>query len=710
MHRRIAAIIVPALLLALHSLAVGAEEGSPEPAPEAAESADVEPASTEVAAPAAPAEATEEAPAAAPVAPPARRATPALPPAVRDAIAETESAALVRSPSAAPSTPAARSAAPPAPAPEPATEPATELAPAPALEPALEPAPEPAPAGPVAPETTDTEDVVLAGLLAELDGTTPASDDVSIPTAEAKAGVNPMARATSAFLLALFVFAGLLAHPRSRAVVLERLRSAGATGGRGAPARIDVRSAVSLGSGHRVVAIETEGVRLLVGLSQGRMDVLHTWGDGASLPAAIEPSTDGLSVSSSLGALFGGFGQEPATAAAETNPTADQEVSAPAPVTPSPGVSELVAAWTNRAPEPATPKVSEPLLEETGELPWWLEGATGDERVRLAASAEAELDDPTLPPDPSDEAVAESVLAQLRVARHHEDIQARRERRPRLATLGRVADSDEVAEERPRRRGMPRAVLGLLFGVAGVATLGMGGEAFAADAAALALDLGADTLGGAVEGGPGASTAVKLLVTLTMLAVAPAIVLSMTSFTRLIVVFSLTRQAIGVQQAPPNQVLIGLALFLTWFVMGPTFERVGDVAVEPYFEGEMTEGEALSAAMGPMRDFMMHHTREKDLALMLRMAEVPRPETRADVPTRALVPAFMISELKTAFQIGFLIYIPFLIIDLVVATILLAMGMMVLPPVVISLPFKLLLFVFVDGWNMLVGSLVTSFA
>jgi len=214
-------------------------------------------------------------------------------------------------------------------------------------------------------------------------------------------------------------------------------------------------------------------------------------------------------------------------------------------------------------------------------------------------------------------------------------------------------------------------------------------------------------VGGAQEGG---SPAIKLLATLTLMAVAPALVLAMTSFTRLIVVFSLLRQAVGVQQAPPNQVLIGLALFLTWFIMGPTFNQVQEHALTPWMDGELTEGEALEEAMGPMRTFMFKNTREQDLGLFLRLDRAPRPATRADVPSRVLVPSFLISELKTAFTIGFLLYIPFLVIDIVVATVLLAMGMMVLPPVVISLPFKLLLFVFVDGWNLLVGSLVGSFA
>ena len=165
------------------------------------------------------------------------------------------------------------------------------------------------------------------------------------------------------------------------------------------------------------------------------------------------------------------------------------------------------------------------------------------------------------------------------------------------------------------------------------------------------------------EGAQGSATAVKLLVVLTLLAVAPAIVLSMTSFTRMIIVFSLTRQALGVQQAPPNQILVGLALFLTWYVMAPTFEQVNEVAVQPYQAGVLSEAEAVEAAMGPMKRFMLRNTRENDLGLFMRLSKIDRPQTRADVPARVLVPAFIISELKTAFQIGFLIYVSIPLMD-----------------------------------------------
>lgn len=243
----------------------------------------------------------------------------------------------------------------------------------------------------------------------------------------------------------------------------------------------------------------------------------------------------------------------------------------------------------------------------------------------------------------------------------------------------------------------------LLFAVA-VAALCGPGDGWAQEAASSAVRI---EIGGGTDGS--SSSAVRILVGLTLVALAPAIVLSMTAFTRIVIVFSLLRQALGVQQVPPNQVLIGLALFLTWFVMAPTFDVVKAQALDPYFEGEVTETQAIEAAMTPMREFMLRNTRDKDLALFLKLDRQGPPKTRAEVPNRALVPAFLISEIKTAFQIGFLLYVPFLVIDMVVSTVLLAMGMMVLPPIVISLPFKILLFLFVDGWNLLVSSLVQSF-
>ncbi len=205
------------------------------------------------------------------------------------------------------------------------------------------------------------------------------------------------------------------------------------------------------------------------------------------------------------------------------------------------------------------------------------------------------------------------------------------------------------------------------------------------------------------------ATAVQIIILLTVLTLAPAIILMMTSFTRLVIVFSILRQALGVQQSPPNQVIIGLALFLTFFIMSPTINKVNEEALKPYMQGGISQESALSKGLAPLRNFMLNNTREKDLALFIKLSKIDTPKTRDDIPTTAVIPAFVTSELKTAFQIGFLIYLPFLIIDMVVASVLMSMGMMMLPPVMISLPFKLMLFVLVDGWYLLVGSLVRSF-
>ena len=217
-------------------------------------------------------------------------------------------------------------------------------------------------------------------------------------------------------------------------------------------------------------------------------------------------------------------------------------------------------------------------------------------------------------------------------------------------------------------------------------------------------------MGGASSHTPGeVSNVLKIIGLMTLLSMAPALVVTMTSFTRIIIVLSFLRQAIGTHQSPPNQVLVGLALFMTWFVMSPTIEQVYVNAYEPYMEETISTDEAIDSAISPIRGFMLKYTREADLALFINAAKLPRPKNVDEVPMRALIPAFMISELKTAFQIGFMIYLPFLIIDIVVASVLLAMGMMVLPPVMISLPFKLMLFVLVDGWNLLTTSLLGTF-
>lgn len=201
----------------------------------------------------------------------------------------------------------------------------------------------------------------------------------------------------------------------------------------------------------------------------------------------------------------------------------------------------------------------------------------------------------------------------------------------------------------------------------------------------------------------------QILALLTILSLAPAILILMTSFTRIIVVFSFLRNALATQQMPPNQVLVGLALFLTFFVMTPVWSEMNESALQPYLKGEIVQEEAITKGIKPLREFMIRQTREKDLALFVNLSNIPKPNTVQDIPTATLIPAFAISELKTAFQIGFILYIPFIVIDMVVASTLMSMGMMMLPPMMISLPFKLLLFILVDGWNLVVQALITSF-
>ncbi|AST92047.1 MULTISPECIES: flagellar type III secretion system pore protein FliP [Sutcliffiella] len=205
------------------------------------------------------------------------------------------------------------------------------------------------------------------------------------------------------------------------------------------------------------------------------------------------------------------------------------------------------------------------------------------------------------------------------------------------------------------------------------------------------------------------ATSVQLLLLLTVLSIAPAILIMMTSFTRIIIVLSFVRTSLATQQMPPNQVLIGLAMFLTFFIMAPTFGQINEQALTPLFNEEITLDEAYELATVPIKEFMSKHTRQKDLALFMDYTGMERPETLEDIPLTVLVPAFAISELKTAFQIGFMIFIPFLVIDMVVASVLMSMGMMMLPPVMISLPFKILLFVLVDGWYLVVKSLLQTF-
>ncbi|GAF63700.1 flagellar type III secretion system pore protein FliP [Alkalihalobacillus trypoxylicola] len=204
-------------------------------------------------------------------------------------------------------------------------------------------------------------------------------------------------------------------------------------------------------------------------------------------------------------------------------------------------------------------------------------------------------------------------------------------------------------------------------------------------------------------------TTVQLLLVLTVLSLAPGILILMTSFTRIIIVLSFVRQGLATQSVPPNQVLIGIALFITFFIMAPIFSEVNDRALTPFLDGELTQEEAFQEAAIPMKEFMAAHTREKDLALFMGYAGLEQPESLDDIPLTSLIPAFAISELKTAFQIGFLIFVPFLVIDMIVASVLMSMGMMMLPPVMIALPFKILLFVIVDGWYLIVESLLLSF-
>jgi flagellar biosynthetic protein FliP len=225
--------------------------------------------------------------------------------------------------------------------------------------------------------------------------------------------------------------------------------------------------------------------------------------------------------------------------------------------------------------------------------------------------------------------------------------------------------------------------------------------AVAVAAPGLSLDVGGD--------GDKLAMTLQLVLLFTLLSFAPSILIGMSAFVRLVIVLSFVRQAVGTQQMPPNQVIIALALFLTSFVMMPTLHEVHETAVVPYLDEDVTAIEALTAGFQPLRAFMMRQTREKDLALFVGISNRPRPATPADVPAEVVVPAFLISELKTAFQISFMVYIPFLVLDMVVASILTSMGMITLPPILISLPFKLMIFVLVDGWNLLISSLIRSF-
>ncbi|MCC7010581.1 MAG: flagellar type III secretion system pore protein FliP [Acidobacteria bacterium] len=254
---------------------------------------------------------------------------------------------------------------------------------------------------------------------------------------------------------------------------------------------------------------------------------------------------------------------------------------------------------------------------------------------------------------------------------------------------------------------MSRRLLAAWIGVSALVLLpSLAGAQAAARAAAAAP---AQNLSLQVNGLGAVSAPLQIVVLLTLLSFVPAALVMMTSFTRIAIVFHFLRQAIGTQEMPSNQMVIGLTLFLTAFIMAPTASRIHEAAIAPAIDGSIDLTTAMERGAPPLRDFMLKQTRQADLALFLDLARLPRPERPVDLPMRVVIPAFAISELKTGFQMGFFLFVPFLLVDLVVSTTLLSMGMLQLPPMMISLPFKVLLFVMIDGWNLLVGSLVRSF-
>jgi flagellar biosynthetic protein FliP len=254
-------------------------------------------------------------------------------------------------------------------------------------------------------------------------------------------------------------------------------------------------------------------------------------------------------------------------------------------------------------------------------------------------------------------------------------------------------------------RGAKRARLGVI--ALSIAFLALPSLVLAAQSQAVGLP--AFTSTPTAGGGQSYSLSLQTLLLLTALTFLPAVLLMMTGFTRIIIVLSLLRMALGTQSSPPNQVLVGLAMFLTFFVMGPVFDRIYTDAYEPYSANRITQAQALEKGAAPLKAFMMKQTREADLALFVKLSGTPQLNGPEEVPLRVLVPAFVTSELKTAFQIGFAVFIPFLIIDMVVASVLMSMGMMMVSPALVALPFKIMLFVLVDGWHMLIGSLAESF-
>lgn len=244
--------------------------------------------------------------------------------------------------------------------------------------------------------------------------------------------------------------------------------------------------------------------------------------------------------------------------------------------------------------------------------------------------------------------------------------------------------------------------------VTSLLAIGIAGGAAAVMAAPLplpSLNIGVGTATKPTE----VATTIQIFLLLTVLSLAPSLLIMTTSFTRIVVVLSFLRTAMGTQQAPSNQIILALSLFLTFFVMTPVWQQVNHDAYQPFKAGTLTQEQAFEKAVQPVRKFMLSQTREKDLGLFVSLSKQARPKNADDIPTLTIIPAFMISELRTAFQIGFLIYIPFIVVDMVVASVLMSMGMMMLPPVMISLPFKILLFVLVDGWGLVIGSLVKSF-
>ncbi|MBR2774069.1 MAG: flagellar type III secretion system pore protein FliP [Selenomonadaceae bacterium] len=214
---------------------------------------------------------------------------------------------------------------------------------------------------------------------------------------------------------------------------------------------------------------------------------------------------------------------------------------------------------------------------------------------------------------------------------------------------------------------------------------------------------------GTAENPEQVASTLQVIAVLTLATIAPGILMMTTSFVRIVVIIGFLRNALATQNVPPNQVIVSLAMFLTFYIMAPYWSQANDNGLQPYLAGQITQEEAITNVLEPMREFMFRQTRESDLALFVNLSEAERPETQEDVSTFVLIPAFIISELKTAFQIGFMLYVPFIVIDMIVATTLMSMGMMMLPPVMISLPFKILLFVMIDGWHLLIQSIIVSF-